>query len=318
MRKHWKQSVAVVAALVVGSATAGAQVAQAPPVHKEAAQKPLPISQYMREVGLLYIADVGKMKEEALDDYVAFLKDPLNRDAPINIEGSIYGKALADLEDHIEINIASDGDRRFLEFLKKTKSYASVEFSEQLRKLNPRLAKLPSRPALAGLYIVCAVQAKTIIKTGEFDEGDCSSEKFHAALEADRALQAGGRLQTPAPVLRETEKQIATANSEAGKLSPGAAATADVGHVPAPEEMAAQVRAGQASPCAVVTTPPGAEIDIDGNKTGLSPMVFVLLGKGDAPRVITIKMSGYKTVEKRVVPDGKAVALGLTLEKESQ
>jgi hypothetical protein len=29
-------------------------------------------------------------------------------------------------------------------------------------------------------------------------------------------------------------------------------------------------------------------------------------------------MGGYKTVEKRVIPDGKIIPLGLTLEKEPQ
>lgn len=120
-----------------------------------------------------------------------------------------------------------------------------------------------------------------------------------------------------APVPSDATKQAMLANSEAGKSSPAAAAAlADVGHVLTPEEMAEQVQAGQASKCAVVTNPPGAEIYVDGNKAGLSPMVFVLLRKGDAPRVITIKMAGYKTVEKMVLPDGKIIPLGLTLEKE--
>jgi hypothetical protein len=122
-----------------------------------------------------------------------------------------------------------------------------------------------------------------------------------------------------APVLPEPTKRSMLANSETGKSSPAAAAAlADVGHVLTPEEMAGQVQAGQASKCAVVTNPPGAEIYVDGNKAGLSPMVFVLLKKGDTPRVVTIKMGGYKTVEKRVVPDGSIIPLGLTLEKEPQ
>ena len=101
-----------------------------------------------------------------------------------------------------------------------------------------------------------------------------------------------------APMPSETTKQV-LANSETGKSSPAAAAAlADAGHVLTPEEMAGQVQAGQASKCAVITNPPGAEIYVDGNKAGLSPMVFVLLKKGDTPRIVTIKMGGYKTVEK--------------------
>jgi hypothetical protein len=127
----------------------------------------------------------------------------------------------------------------------------------------------------------------------------------------------------PAPaqasVLPEAMGQAIITNSEEGKSSPAAAAAmADIGHIQTPEEMAEQVQAGQASKCAVITNPPGAEIDIDGNKAGVSPMVFVLLKKGDTPRVITIKMNGYKTVEKRVVPDGKTIPIGLTLEAEAR
>ncbi|HWG21431.1 MAG TPA: PEGA domain-containing protein [Terracidiphilus sp.] len=122
-----------------------------------------------------------------------------------------------------------------------------------------------------------------------------------------------------ASALTETMKQKITANSEAGKSSRAAAAAlADVGHVQTPQEMAALVEAGKASKCAVVTDPPGAEIDVDGNKAGVSPMAFVLLKHGDTPRTITVKMSGYKTVEMRVVPDGKTIPIGLTLDREPQ
>jgi hypothetical protein len=66
----------------------------------------------------------------------------------------------------------------------------------------------------------------------------------------------------------------------------------------------------------VVTTPPGAEVYVDGNKLGISPVAFVLLKLGDTPRTITIKMDGYKPVEKKFVPDGKTIPIGLTLEKQ--
>ncbi len=125
------------------------------------------------------------------------------------------------------------------------------------------------------------------------------------------------------PVLSETAKQALIAqdlaNLETSKSSPAAAvALADVGHVQTPEELLRLVQAGQASKCVMVTNPAGADIYIDGNKATLTPFAFVLLRKGDTPRVITIKMSGYKTVEKKVLPDGKPVFLNLILEKESQ
>ena len=123
--------------------------------------------------------------------------------------------------------------------------------------------------------------------------------------------------ESTAVVTAEATEKTVLANSEAGKSSAAAAASlADNGHVLTPQEMAAQVQAGQASKCAVVTNPPGADIYVDGNKAGISPIVFVLLRKGDSPRVITIKMVGYKTVEKKVIPDGKIIPLGLTLDRD--
>jgi hypothetical protein len=65
-----------------------------------------------------------------------------------------------------------------------------------------------------------------------------------------------------------------------------------------------------------VTVPAGAEVEIDGNRMGVSPLAFVLLEHGDTPRTITIKMNGYKTIEKKVVPDGKTIPIGLTLQKQ--
>ncbi|MCX6628587.1 MAG: PEGA domain-containing protein [Candidatus Solibacter sp.] len=110
---------------------------------------------------------------------------------------------------------------------------------------------------------------------------------------------------------------LVTANSEAAKASlAAAAAMANVGHAPSPQELAELVQKGQASKCAVVTLPPGAEVSIDGNKLGVTPLAFVLLKQGETPRTVTIKMRGYETVEKRLVPDGKTIPIALTLKKE--
>jgi len=40
------------------------------------------------------------------------------------------------------------------------------------------------------------------------------------------------------------------------------------------------------------------------------------LRHGDTPRTVTIKMGGYKTIEKKVIPDGKVIPIGVMLEKE--
>lgn len=120
--------------------------------------------------------------------------------------------------------------------------------------------------------------------------------------------------QASAPALSEAQKEIILANSEAAKDSPAARA-ANGDHVPTPEELAALVKEGKASKCAVVTVPSGADIYIDGNKMTVTPAVFVLLKK-DAPRKITVKKDGYKTVEKEYDPDGKVIPIDLTLEKQ--
>jgi hypothetical protein len=159
--------------------------------------------------------------------------------------------------------------------------------------------------------------------------GDLRSNGFRKLVltnDADRTFEldipgisAAGSEPGPSPALPESVKQELTANSEAAKSSPAAAASlARVGRVYTPQELADLVQEGQASRLAVITNPSGAEIYVDGNKAGISPMATTLLRYGDTPRVITIKMSGYTTVEKSFVPDGKVIPIGLNLEKEPQ
>lgn len=106
-------------------------------------------------------------------------------------------------------------------------------------------------------------------------------------------------------------------NSEAAQTSPAAAAALiQDGHASTKEELEDAVKAGRAARCAVITSPVGAEVFIDGNKAGVSPFVFFLM-KRDAPRTVTIKMPGYKTVEKQFDPDGTPIPIGITLEKEN-
>ena len=105
-------------------------------------------------------------------------------------------------------------------------------------------------------------------------------------------------------------------NSEAGKTSPAAAAQlAQGGHVATPQEMARLIEIGQASKTAIITGPEGAEVYIDGSRAGLTPLEFVLI-KRDKPRVLAIKLPGYKTLERTLVPDGKNILIVRSLEKE--
>lgn len=79
--------------------------------------------------------------------------------------------------------------------------------------------------------------------------------------------------------------------------------------------MARLIEKGQASKTEIITSPEGAEVYLDGNKAGVTPLEFVLI-KRDNPRVITIKLPGYKTVEKTLVPNGKNIPVAVSLEKE--
>jgi hypothetical protein len=107
------------------------------------------------------------------------------------------------------------------------------------------------------------------------------------------------------------------ANSEAAKSSPAAAAGSVTNdHVSTPEALARLVETGQGSKCAVITVPPGAEVSIDGNVAGVTPLVFVLQRHGDVPRTLTIKLAGYKTIVRKVIPDGGTLPIGLEMEKE--
>jgi len=99
------------------------------------------------------------------------------------------------------------------------------------------------------------------------------------------------------------------------KASPAAAA--DLAYaVPASQEMKDLIQKGQASKFAVITEPPGADVEIDGNSAGITPLSLVLLRHGDTPRIITIRKNGYAPVEKRALPDGNIIPIGLTLEPQ--
>lgn len=123
---------------------------------------------------------------------------------------------------------------------------------------------------------------------------------------------------TPAPSLSESTRKALIDNTEAGQTSPAAAAALAIdGHILTPQEKAQLIQTGQGSRCAIITNPAGAEVYIDGNKGSVTPMTFIL-AKRDNPRTITIKLAGYKTVEKTVVPDGKDIPISITMEKDER
>jgi len=124
----------------------------------------------------------------------------------------------------------------------------------------------------------------------------------------DMAIRAGW--------MPEAVKKTLIQNNEASKASPAAAAQlAQDGRTYTPQELIQLIQQGQASKTGIVTSPAGAKVYLDGNKVGVTPLSFVLL-KRESPRILTIKLAGYKTVERQLIPDGKTIPIGLTLEKE--
>jgi hypothetical protein len=120
----------------------------------------------------------------------------------------------------------------------------------------------------------------------------------------------------PAPAQATANFEQVVANSDPAEASRVAAvrlANLSQGLSPIQAQM---IQKGQASICSVVTAPPGAEIEVDGKRAGVSPLAFVLTKQGDTPRQVTIRMSGYKPVVEAVIPDGKAIPIGLALEKQ--
>ncbi len=138
----------------------------------------------------------------------------------------------------------------------------------------------------------------------------CDAHKLSPELEkqfctpATKPAAPAANLQTPA-------------NSETVAPSSGSIAGSGEASPPTdPQELAQMGQSGLASWCGVYTTPSGAEVYVDGKTVGVAPIAFVLLKHGDTPRIITIKMDGYKTIERQVIPEGKTIPLVLTLETQ--
>jgi hypothetical protein len=104
------------------------------------------------------------------------------------------------------------------------------------------------------------------------------------------------------------------AESKTSAAAAAALADADGVHY-GPAELAEKIREGQASRVAVLTAPAGAEVYLDGNKLGITPIAFVLQSH-DVPRIVTLRMNGYKTVERELLPDGKTIPVSVALEPE--
>lgn len=130
--------------------------------------------------------------------------------------------------------------------------------------------------------------------------------------DGERSLAAGEERQPSSSTISTVSNsglEQVLANSKAALASPASAGMLS------PREQVELSQKGQASRCVVVTVPPGAEVAIDGRRAGVSPVAFMLLKRGDTPRVLTIMLDGYKSMEESIVPDGKPISVAVTLEK---
>lgn len=137
---------------------------------------------------------------------------------------------------------------------------------------------------------------------------------IYGIVNADAIDTDWGRTTVSQPAVDPNLVAQVKTNSEAGETSEARAAAVAAGHNDTPEQMAQLIRDGKASRCLVVTNPSGADLYIDGKQAGKTPMAFTLYRHDDADRVITVKLNGFKAIEKNVSPDGKDVKLDLTLE----
>lgn len=152
-----------------------------------------------------------------------------------------------------------------------------------------------------GKFYKCIYLAKTVDEVHK-----CSSD-----------LQAAS-VPKPLPASNDNAQSLfitqVKENSAAGKTSPAANAAIAAGFTATSPQQAEQlIKEGAASRCLVVTSPPGATLFVDGKLAGRTPMAFYLFRHSDGPRVLTLKLDGYNTIEKHEAPDGKDISLILTL-----
>jgi hypothetical protein len=183
-------------------------------------------------------------------------------------------------------------------------SMASISFPIDQSRRYAVIESTPGYSAVTSLRLTegakSTFEASSCIKF----EGStsCASQPLSPSKETTKFIS---------PIQRQIQ-----ANVDASRSSPAmAAAQASGATAKSPEELAALIKNGNASKCVIVTEPPGAEIYIDGLKAGIAPLVFVLLKKGDGPRTVEIRMNGYRTIEKHLVPNGQLISISSTLAK---
>ena len=179
--------------VVLFGVTASAQQPKTDTSKQVVPARSMQISQYMREAGLTYLEVLDKAFDQASQDYWAYRKAKreesdsyLIGDIPmgLDITDNLYGKELTRMEDHMEIDIKSEPDKKFLKLLEDTKYFAKFAYFEILRQAEPTLKDMPPVPNLVKLYPACFATAKVIVKNGIFEYGLCRLDpKAKAELE---------------------------------------------------------------------------------------------------------------------------------------
>lgn len=82
-----------------------------------------------------------------------------------------------------------------------------------------------------------------------------------------------------------------------------------------PDQIAKMTRDGTGSVTIITSTPPSADVVLDGRKILRTPAYFVMEKKGDGSRNLAVTLPGYKPYEQKVVVNGQPVALNVKLEK---
>ena len=149
-----------------------------------------------------------------------------------------------------------------------------------------------------------------------YQNGSKPKTAFYIITDSQAIDTDWGKTTVAAPALEPSLNAQVKVNSAAGMKSKAAEAAVAAGYNASADQMTQLIQEGNASRCLVVTNPSGADLYIDGKQAGKTPMTFVLYRHDDADRVITIKLSGFNTVEKKVSPNGNDVSVNVTLEPD--
>ncbi len=113
-------------------------------------------------------------------------------------------------------------------------------------------------------------------------------------------------------IVKLTEQFV---RSQVGVTSAAARALAEDGGYLSDSQVLADK--GQASRCAVLSTPSGATVYVDGLNVGVTPLHFFLL-RTDKPRTVAVKLEGYQAFEQHYIPNGKTIPIDVRLQNNPQ